>query len=43
MQARESNTDSPFRKRRSFQYSLRTLLLVTLLASMVMSWFAVKM
>jgi len=35
--------DKPRARRRWYQYSLRTLLLVMLLASVGISWFAVKM
>ncbi|MHB1036328.1 MAG: hypothetical protein ACYC35_16900 [Pirellulales bacterium] len=37
MQARESTTDSPSRKIRSFQYSLRTLLIATALSAVAFS------
>ena len=43
MDATESQLADPNSRRRRFQFSLRTLLLVMLLASLGASWFAVKM
>ncbi len=39
----EAQPEQSRRRRRWFQYSLRTLLVVMLLASIAMSWFAVKL
>lgn len=43
METTEAKTDIPSPKLRRYQYRLRTLLIVMLLASIGMSWFAVKM